>query len=65
MASPRIREVRPAMSWYMTPDSRDTMWRAVATEPALSEMRRLLQHWAECTRRDAQPSLARLAKLGD
>lgn len=38
MASPMIREVRPAMSWYMTPHSRETMWRAVATSPARAEI---------------------------
>ena len=38
MASPMVREVRPAMSWYMTARSRETMWRAVATEPARSQV---------------------------
>lgn len=47
MASPMVREVSPVMSWYMTPQVRQTMWRAVATEPARSEVLRLVvKHFA-------------------
>jgi hypothetical protein len=64
MASPPIREVRPAMSWYMRPDSRDAMWRAVATQPARPEMRRLLEQWAEQSHGDKPEALARLDRFG-
>jgi hypothetical protein len=68
MGSPRVREVRPAMSWYMRPASRDTMWRAVATEPARTEMLSLVNLWAERTHKDPaarQRALARIIELGD
>ena len=60
MASPMVREVSPVMSWYMTPQVRQTMWRAVATEPARSEVLRM----AESLGADRMQASQRLQAFG-
>lgn len=41
MATPRVHEIDPVMSWYMTPAVRRSMWSAVAADPARGELLRL------------------------
>lgn len=43
MASAPVKEAQPVMSWYMTPQVRQTMWRAAATEPARSQLLGLVE----------------------
>jgi hypothetical protein len=60
MASPMIQEIQPAMSWYMTSKSRRTMWSAIATEPARSQVLAL----ARLFRADPADLAQRLAAYG-
>ncbi|WP_372525402.1 hypothetical protein [Piscinibacter sp.] len=52
LAGAAVTERQPAMSWYITPESREAMWQSVSEEPARSELCRLIvavtHHDAQC-----------------
>lgn len=64
MGSPMVKEFRPAMSWFMRFEARDTMWRAVATDPASREIQRLLRQWATEAKADEATAVWRLSRFG-
>lgn len=64
MGSQTVKEFQPAMSWFMRPEAREKMWRAVAAPPAKPQMALLLERWAKDTQNDPATAMWRLSRFG-